>query len=101
MTDDAIDHELERMAGNPRVTAVIKQHLQRLSRGAGGAELTEMARDLLAGRISLREVGRSDVYAQQFIAATDRFQTWYAKLSPEERENLNRTAREDFDDSES
>ena len=96
MTDDPIDRDLAEMAGNPRVAAEIKNHLQRLSRGAGGPELAEMARDLLEGRTSLREVGKSEVYADQFNAATRRFLDWYHELTPEERGELNRKAQEEF-----
>ncbi|MFC7278567.1 hypothetical protein ACFQS1_31700 [Paractinoplanes rhizophilus] len=96
MTDDPIDRDLAEMAGNPRVAAEIKHHLQRLSRGVGGPELAEMASDLLDGRTSLREVGKSEVYADQFAAATRRFLNWYNELTPEECEELNRKAQEEF-----
>jgi hypothetical protein len=96
VTDDPIDRDLDEMAGNPRIAAAIKAHLQRLSRGAGGPQLAEMARDLLDGRTSLREVGRSQVYADQFAAATGRFLNWYTKLTPQEREELSQKAQEDF-----
>jgi hypothetical protein len=101
VTDDPIDRDLADMAGNPRVAAAIKSHLQRLSRGAGGPELAEMASDLLDGRTSLREVGKSEVYAEQFTAATGRFLTWFTELTPEEREELSRKAREEFESEDS
>jgi hypothetical protein len=96
VTDDPIDRDLEEMANNPRVAAEIKAHLQRLSRGAGGPELAEMARDLLDGRTSLREVGKSQVYADQFTAATSRFLNWYTELTPHAREELDRQAQKEF-----
>jgi hypothetical protein len=98
VTDDPIDAQLSEMAGNPRVAAAIKNHLERLSRGGGGPELAEMASDLLEGRTSLREVGKSEAYAQQFAAATGRFLTWYTELTPEEREDLDQKAHDEFGD---
>jgi hypothetical protein len=97
VTDEAIDRQLGEMVSNPRVAAAIKDHLVRLSRGAGGPELAEMARDLLDGRTSLREVARSQAYAGQFTEATGRFQRWFSELTPEEREDLSRKAREEYD----
>lgn len=97
MTGDPLDRDLHEMAGNPRVAAAIKNHLQRLSRGAGGEELAEMARDLLDGRTSLREVGKSQVYAEQFTSATARFFNWYAELTPEERQRLRERTQEDIE----
>jgi hypothetical protein len=100
MTGDPIDRQLEEITGNARVAAAIKEHLQRLSRGAGGRELAEMAQELLDGRTSLRDVAASDVYAKNFVAATDRFLSWYAELSPEERGRLDRETRMEFEEPE-
>jgi hypothetical protein len=94
--DEAIDRELAEMTRNPRIAAAVKEHLQRLSAGAAGPELAEMANDLLSGRSSMREVGKNQVYAQKLVEATDRFQAWFAKLSPEEREDMYDKGVEEF-----
>jgi hypothetical protein len=92
-----IDRELDRMAGNPEVAAMIKKDLERLATGAAGREFAEMAKELLEGRSSLRDVGQSAAYAAQFTEAAERYRKWYAELSPEQRAELDRTAREQFD----
>lgn len=97
MSDEQpIDRELHEMAGNPKVAVMIKKDLERLSTGVAGREFAEMAKELLEGRSSLREVGSSAAYAVQFREAADRYQKWYAELSPEQREELERNTREQF-----
>lgn len=96
MTNDPIDDELTRMAGNPNAAKAIKDGLERLSKGAGGPELQEMAQELLAGRTSLRTVGSSSAYAEQLTSATAAFSQWRAELSPEERNDMERAASEEF-----
>ncbi|GGQ56239.1 hypothetical protein [Couchioplanes azureus] len=96
MTSDPIDDELHRMAGNPKVAKAIKEGWERLSKGAGGPDLQEMAQELLAGRTSLRTVGASSAYAAQLTSATEALTRWRAELSPEEREEMERVAAEEF-----
>jgi hypothetical protein len=96
MTTDPLDDELNRMAGDPKVAKAVKEGLQRLSKGAGGQDLQEMAQELLAGRTSLRTVGSSSAYAAQLTAATAAFLQWRAELSPEERNDMERAAGEEF-----
>lgn len=83
-----IDDELLRMSGNPKVAEAIGRGLHQLSKGGAGPELAEMARDLLAGRISLRDVGQSSAYGPQLTEAFGKFQRWQSELSPEERERI-------------
>jgi hypothetical protein len=94
MTDDPLDRELDRMAGNPKVAKLIKESLERLGKGAAGPELAEMAKEVLAGRTSLGTVSQSSAYAGQFTEAADRFQTWFAELTPEKRKELEKATRE-------
>lgn len=99
MTDEQpIDRELRRMAGNPEVAAMIKKDLERLATGAAGRDLAEMAKELLEGRSSLRDVGQSAAYAAQFTQAAEQYRKWHAELSPEQRADLDRAARAQFDD---
>jgi hypothetical protein len=85
---DPLDRDLERMAGSPELAKTVRANLVRLSKGAGGPDLAEMARDLLDGRTELSTIARSSAYADQISAATVQFQTWYAELTEEEREKL-------------
>jgi hypothetical protein len=96
MTSDPIDDELSRMVGNPKVAKAIKEGLERLGKGAGGPELQEMAEELLAGRTSLRTVGSSSAYAAQLSSAAAAFAKWRAGLSPEELQEMERAASEEF-----
>ncbi|TWG23600.1 hypothetical protein FHX34_102149 [Actinoplanes teichomyceticus] len=50
------------MTGDPRVSRVVKESLDRLRSGLAGPEIAEMARDLLAGRIELRGLADSPIY---------------------------------------
>ena len=86
--DQPIDRDLEQMAGDPRVARAIKADLIRLSNGAAGAEMAEMARDLLAGRIDLRTVAQSSAYSEQLTEAATTYDRWRSELTPERREEL-------------
>jgi hypothetical protein len=94
MTDDNLNRELERMAGNPATARAIKSALDRLKNGTAGSDLAEMARDILDGRIQLRDVGQSSAYANPLTEAVGRFQQWQADLTDEERQQQLATARE-------
>lgn len=59
--------------------------------------MAELARDLLAGRITLREVGRSSAYAEHFREAIATYEQWRRELPLEEREELEKQAREEFE----
>ena len=97
--DDAqpIDDELLRMAGNSNLAQAVRAALERLSNGAAGEELAEMATELLAGRASLRDIGRSEAYAARIAEGFAEFQKWQSALGPEEREELVRKVRDEFD----
>jgi hypothetical protein len=93
MSDERLNSELEQMGGNPRLARAIKDALNKLSKGAGGAALAEMARDVLDGRTDLRTVGQSAAYSEQMTRAIGQFQQWQADLTPEEREHFIAEAR--------
>nr|WP_221375821.1 hypothetical protein [Actinoplanes polyasparticus] len=94
MTDDNLNRDLEQMAGNPATARAIKSALDRLKNGAAGSDLAEMARDLLDGRIQLRDLGKSSAYAEPLTEAVGGFQQWQAALTDEERREQLETARE-------
>ncbi|MBM2623397.1 hypothetical protein JIG36_48675 [Actinoplanes sp. LDG1-06] len=99
MTDhQPIDDELLRMVGNAQEARAVKENLQRLRDGAGGPAFAEMAKDLLEGRTTLREIGNSAAYGPQLSAAFRRFQQWRSELTPEERAKLERKAQEQLED---
>jgi hypothetical protein len=76
------------MTGNPALTRQLKASLQRLANGLGGPVLAEMARDVLDGRISLRDVTRSYAYADAMATVMDGYRKWHVQLSDRERQQL-------------
>ncbi|MEU4562914.1 hypothetical protein AB0F72_31425 [Actinoplanes sp. NPDC023936] len=50
-------------------------------------------KDLLDGRISLRDVAGSSPYTQPLLDGIDRYQHWHADLTVEERERLDQELR--------
>jgi hypothetical protein len=93
MTDSPLDRDLEQMAGSPQLAKAIKQNLQRLSNGAAGPDLAEMAREVLEGRTDLRTIARSSAYASQLTASINEFDRWQSELTQEERNALVENAR--------
>jgi hypothetical protein len=65
--------------------AVRRKLLQKLSINGKNPALAEMARELLAGRISPREVMTSSSYASALEPGVAQFQQWYGRLSDEQR----------------
>jgi hypothetical protein len=62
------EHErfLEIAGGDPELAKVVYENLRKLEDGAGGPVMQELARDVLAGRMSLREAANSGKYAEAF-----------------------------------
>ncbi len=96
--DELIDGELQRMTRNPQVARAVKAGLDQMSKNTARPELAEMARELLAGRTDLRTIGGSEAYATQLSEAAEGFRKWQAELSLEERDELERTTRENLGD---
>ncbi len=94
MTQDAIDGELTAMLGNPAMVRAVKGNLARLRDGVAGDELAEMARDLLDGRISLRQVTRTGVYTEALLTASAPAAEWVDSMTPEELERVAAEAQE-------
>lgn len=90
---DPVDSDLEQMSGSRTLAEHFKEALQHLADGVAGPTLAEMARDILAGRIDLRTVARSQAYADDLTDAIHRFQQWQERLTPDEREQLLDTAQ--------
>jgi hypothetical protein len=96
--DDALDEELERVTGNRKMAEELKRNLTRLRDGVGGPALAEMARDLLDGRITFRDVTRSSAYADPLTNAMNTFREQHDQLSEDERAQLLAEAEERFRD---
>ena len=97
MDSQPLDDELLRLTGgNPKIVQALRDGLQEMSRNRAHPELAEMARDLIAGRTTLRQLGQSDVYGNALTDAVTKFKQLQADLPPEERARLERQAREQF-----
>lgn len=97
-SDGALDDEFARMAGGRKLGQELRRNLERLRGGAAGPDLAEMARDILDGRITVREVARSNAYAVPLGEAMDRYRDALDKLSDEERQQQAAEAEKRFRD---
>lgn len=89
------DPRQPRFSADPTNDAVRRNLLQKLSINGKNPALAEMARELLAGRITPREVMTSSSYASALEPGVAQFQEWYGGLPDEQRaeqEELGRAA---------
>jgi hypothetical protein len=92
--ENPVDHEARQMAGSRKLAEELKRNLETLRDRGSNSPLADMARDVLEGRMSLRDVARSSAFAVPLSAAMDRFHDYDAQLSPEERVTLLKDAEE-------
>lgn len=76
------------MAGSLQAAEEVKRTLIALRDGGASPELAEMARDVLDGRISFRDVARSSAYAEPLLKAQEAFLRWQAQVDDEEQGRL-------------
>jgi hypothetical protein len=77
------------IAGGDRAMAkLLHESLKKLEQGAGGPDMQEMAADVLAGRIGLREAANSSAYAEAFRESMTRLQSWMEEVGPEEVDRM-------------
>ena len=81
------------MTGDPALPRQLKASLQKLRAGVGGPALAEMAREVLEGRTTLRDVARSSAYAAEMSAVMAGLQQWNADLTDEQASSSSRTPR--------
>ncbi|MFI6079101.1 hypothetical protein ACIA5C_47105 [Actinoplanes sp. NPDC051343] len=94
MDDDQVEQELRNFAGSRTLADELKRNLEKLRDYGGDSPLAEMARGVLEGRMTLREVTRSAAFAVPLSAAMDRFGEYDAQLSEEQRAQMLRQAEE-------
>lgn len=83
-----VDAGLRAIARDPGLALSVKRSLGRMADGAAGPELQEMARDVLAGRIGLREAASSSAYSAALRERSSDGFTKLLSLPEEERESL-------------
>ena len=95
------DDELLDVADNPEQAAELHRALRTLAKNDKvGPELQQMAREVLSGRIGMRDVIESDRYLSAIGARLGEMRTAAENLSPEEREASEKRAvklREDYE----
>ncbi len=95
MNED-LERQIETTVSSPRLARAVKDSLVRLKSGDGGPELQEIARDLLNGSITLRDLTRTSVYSGMFMDQFQRYNDWQASLTEQQREEFEREARETY-----
>jgi hypothetical protein len=88
MSEDDVNQRLDEMTGDPAVTRQLRASLEKLRDGGSSPALAEMAREVLEGRTTLREVASSSAYATEMGKVMADFQEWNSGLTDEEREKL-------------
>ncbi|MFD7729119.1 hypothetical protein ACFV6F_01870 [Kitasatospora phosalacinea] len=95
------DGELLDVADNPQQAAELHRALRTLAKNDKvGPELQQMAREVLSGRIGMRDAIESDRYMSAIGARLDEMRTAAENLSPEERKASEQRAvklREDYE----
>ncbi|MFJ1796867.1 hypothetical protein [Kitasatospora griseola] len=80
------DEELLDVADNPAQAAELHRALRTIAKTDGvGPELQQMAREVLSGRIGMRDVVESDRYLSAIGARLGEMRTAAENMSPEER----------------
>jgi hypothetical protein len=91
---DSCTRELADIAqGDKALAEVLRISLRQLARGSPNPLLREMAREVLAGRVSLREAATSDQYGRALFDKYDRFWRRLQQYSVEEQERLARSGK--------
>jgi hypothetical protein len=92
---ERLDRELTSIGrGNPGTVRMLRQSLERLAGGAGGADLKEAAKEILAGRIGVRRALTGNISGRSLQAGLRDFQKHYQRLPPEERARLRESGRD-------
>ncbi|WP_432000023.1 hypothetical protein [Streptomyces sioyaensis] len=81
------DEEFLPIARDPAMARVLRKQLEVLADGKGGDVLGEMAKEVLSGRIGLREAVRVGAYEEELVRNVEKFQHSWDEMSEEERSN--------------
>jgi hypothetical protein len=94
--EELIDRELEALASHSQIAKEVKESLRRMKDGEAGPDMAEMARDLMEGRIRLRDLATTSVYSGPMVAGIERYKQWESELTPEQRQALQDQVRKRF-----
>ncbi|MEU9503122.1 hypothetical protein [Streptomyces sp. NPDC048196] len=79
------DDEFMSVTRDPAMARVLRKQLEVLADGKGGDVLAEMAREVLSGRMGLREAVRVGAYEEELVQNVGKFQQRWDEMSAEER----------------
>lgn len=82
------DAEFLDIAEDPVEARLLRKSLQQLAGGGAGEALQEMARDVLAGRIGLRQAVEVSAYGEALAERAQSFTDEWDEKSEEEREAM-------------
>lgn len=86
--------------GEPTDTGLAESRrrtLETLASGKAGAEMAEMAKGVLAGHLSPRDVLLSGTYDEALASASSGFTAWYGELAEDDKEAVAERGRESLD----
>jgi hypothetical protein len=87
--DSAAEESIREVAhGDPARQRLLRESLRALAGGAGGSALQEMARDVLAGRVGLRDAALSRYYGAELRPHAEQSIERWQRLSEQERARL-------------
>lgn len=83
-----VDRPLLRSLRDPVEQRLLREALQEQAQDDSDPLARDMARDVLAGNITLYEAVGSSVYGEVFAQRAQEYTTWWHDLSEEDRERL-------------
>ncbi|MFE7272664.1 hypothetical protein [Streptomyces sp. NPDC057623] len=79
------DEEFVSIARDPALARLLRKQLESLADGRAGAVLAEMAKEVLSGRIGLREAVQVGSYEQELLATAENFERKWDEMSELEK----------------
>jgi hypothetical protein len=79
------DEEFVSIARDPALARLLRKQLESLADGRAGAVLAEMAKEVLSGRIGLREAVQVGSYQQELLATAENFERKWDEMSELEK----------------
>jgi len=79
------DEEFISITRDPAMARLLRKQLESLTDGRAGGVLAEMAKEVLSGRIGLREAVRVGAYEQELLASAEKFERKWDEMSELEK----------------
>jgi hypothetical protein len=89
-----VDRPLLRSLRDPFQERQLRRALEEQANDPSDPLARDMARDVLAGNITLYEAASSSVYGEVFAQRAESLAAWWHRLSDDERERLSAEGRE-------